>query len=67
MNKSIKNNFIVDEKGQSLVEFVLLLAIIVGISFGYMSGINNGLEKRWQVLGNILIQDTDNGSTLEVR
>lgn len=66
---NIENTLILkrNEKGQSLVEFILLFAIIVGISFAFMKAINGGLGKRWLAIGNQLLIDTDNNQKLELR
>ena len=48
---------ILDESGQTLVEFVLLLLVIMSISFGYMSVVNRGIADYWQAMGNILMKD----------
>lgn len=58
--ENIKNRLITNQKGQSLVEYMLLLAIIVGISFAFMAGINGGIATRWEALAAVLINiDTD--------
>lgn len=68
VKKEIKNSFIADQRGQSLVEYMLLLAIIVGISFSFMSGINNGLASRWEALAAVLVNiDTDNPKVYKIR
>ena len=67
MSKRVENELIENQKGQSLVEFMLLLAIIVGISFAFMSGLNRGVAARWSAIANTLLVDTDNNETLELR
>lgn len=67
MSKRIENSILNNQKGQSLVEFILLFAIIVGISFAFMKGINSGLGVRWTAIANQLLIDTDNDNKLELR
>ena len=60
---------ILNENGQTLVEFVLLLLVIMSISFAYMSIVNRGIADYWQAMGNILLKDvkTPNKPKLELR
>ncbi len=68
MNDHIDNEIITDQKGQSLVEYMLLLAIIVGISFSFMSAINGGLADRWESMVALLVNiDTDNQVVYRIR
>lgn len=61
VNDEILNN----QQGQTLVEFVLLLASIVIISFGMMKIINNSIADRWEVMANIILDDPN--QKLEVK
>lgn len=68
MSKSITNKILTNQKGQSLVEYMLLLAIIVGISFSFMAGINGALGDRWETMAEVLINiDTDNTQKYKLR
>lgn len=51
------------QKGQSLVEFVLLLAVISSISYGFVSLINTNLVNNWEKYINLVI--TDKANTIE--
>lgn len=62
-NENILNN----ENGQTFIEFVLLLMIIMGISFGYMRVVNGGIANYWESMGNILMKDVPNGKKLKLR
>jgi hypothetical protein len=44
-------------KGQSLVEFVLLLAAIAGISYLFVAGINKYIAKYWEYSVNLIVND----------
>ena len=49
-----KNTFKLDETGQSLIEFVLLLTVLVVISLVTMKGFNSAIAKRWQDLVTVI-------------
>ena len=44
-----------NEKGQVLLEFILLFLAIVGISFTLLTLVNGQLGKRWAELGSKII------------
>lgn len=68
MSKSISNKLLTNQSGQSLVEYMLLLAIIVGISFSFMAGINGALGTRWEKMAEVLINiDTNNETRYKLR
>lgn len=46
--KSKSSDIIVDESGQTFLEFVLLLATMVLLSFTLLRGFNSGISKMWQ-------------------
>jgi Flp pilus assembly pilin Flp len=58
-----------NEDGQTLVEFVLLLIVIMTISFTYMSAVNRGIADYWVAMGNTLLIDvkTPSKRPLELR
>ena len=58
---------LLDQKGQTLVEFVLLLLVIMTISFGYMSVVNGGIASYWEAMGNTLLMDVPKSDTLKLR
>ena len=41
--------------GQTLVEFMLLFALILGLSLGLLKLVNGHIGKRWTALGNKII------------
>lgn len=47
-----KNQF-----GQTLIEFVLLLAAVAFISFGFMSTVNGIIGERWLDLATRILED----------
>ena len=60
------NNFVKkNESGQTLVEFVLLLASISIISFSFIKLINSGVGERWQRIFTIILDDPN--QTIELR
>jgi hypothetical protein len=58
---------LLDDSGQTLVEFVLLLLIVMSISFVYMSVVNRGIADYWQAMGNILLKDVPQKQNLKLR
>jgi Flp pilus assembly pilin Flp len=62
-NENILNN----EKGQTFLEFVLLLMMIMLMSFGYMKIINTGIGKYWTSMANTLLIDVPDSRKLKLR
>jgi hypothetical protein len=46
-----------NQRGQSLVEFVLLLAVISMLSYGFVSVMNRNIGTYWQYAVNLIIND----------
>jgi hypothetical protein len=46
-----------NQRGQSLVEFVLLLAVISMLSYGFVSVMNRNIGNYWQYAVNLIIND----------
>jgi hypothetical protein len=44
-------------KGQTLVEFVLLLAVISGISYMFVAFMNKSLGNYWEYTVNLIVND----------
>ena len=57
MNTETKNIVKKDESGQTLVEFVLLLASISIISFSFIKLINSNIGDRWQKIFTVILDD----------
>ncbi|MFT6068714.1 MAG: hypothetical protein ACJAT2_003405 [Bacteriovoracaceae bacterium] len=53
-----------NQKGQSFIEFVLLLVMLIGISYGLLAGINGNVAKRWKALVSIIVKPTDSSLAL---
>jgi len=58
--KNIANN----EQGQSLVEFVLLLSLIMILSLGFLKTVNTGIANYWLSMGQMLVEDPSQNLTL---
>lgn len=57
-NSQIKNDDLIsNQKGQSLVEFVLLLSVIMLISLLFLKLINTNIANYWQAMGTVLLED----------
>lgn len=63
--KDHTNKRIKDQSGQTLVEFVLLMAGIVIISLTFMRQINGNIASRWEKLANVILED--DGQKLKIR
>ena len=46
-----------DQSGQTLVEFVLLMAAIVIISFSFLKIVNNFTTETWVKMATIILDD----------
>lgn len=46
-----------NKRGQALVEFVLLLVVICGISYGFVAVMNRHLAKYWEYSINLVKHD----------
>ncbi len=53
-----------NEKGQTLVEFVLLLSVISGLSYGFVSFMNSNLARYWEYSVNLVIDDRPGTKTV---
>lgn len=47
----------VRQKGQALVEFILLLVVLSSISFFFVAVMNRGLSRYWEYSINLIIDD----------
>lgn len=56
INKSCLNN-LKNQNGQSFVEFVLLLSIIVLLSLGFLKAMNTGIASFWKNSVRIIVDD----------
>jgi hypothetical protein len=45
------------QKGQTLVEFVLLLAVVSGISYTFVAFMNRNITRYWEHAANLIIND----------
>jgi hypothetical protein len=48
-------------RGQSIVEFVLLLLVITGLSFSFVAVMNGNLARYWEYSANLVINDKPGG------
>lgn len=64
----IKNKLsLLQQRGQALVEFILLLVAIASISFGFVNLMNRNLGKYWEYYANLIINDKPNVKTVNLR
>jgi hypothetical protein len=53
------------QRGQSIVEFVLLLAVITGLSYGFVAMMNKNLARYWQYSANLIVDDKPGTKTVK--
>lgn len=54
-----------NQKGQSMVEFILLMTIIMLISLGYLRVVGGGVSEYWLGMAQVILDDKN--QTLELR
>lgn len=57
-NKFLKK---LGSRGQSIVEFVLLLAVITGVSYGFVAFMNRNLARYWEYSANLIVNGKAGG------
>lgn len=60
-----QKNILINNKGQSLVEFILLITTIMLMSLTFLKVTNSGIAKYWLYMGNLL--NEGNSKKLELR
>jgi hypothetical protein len=51
------NNLIQNENGQSIVEFVLLLVVVMTLSLVFLKFVNINLADQWKLFVTIIVDD----------
>lgn len=54
-----------NQSGQTLVEFILILAGVAIVSFSFMAAVNGNIADRWKKIATVILDDPN--QTLEVR
>ncbi len=54
---SLKSNKVAHQKGQAIVEFVLILAVMAIITFAFVGFMNRNLARYWEHAANLVIND----------
>lgn len=49
------------EKGQSIVEFVLLLLVITLVSYSFVAVMNGNIARYWEYAANLVVNDRAGG------
>ena len=57
---------VLNERGQSLIEFVLLLLVVATISFMFVKLVNNQIAGIWVDIVKIIVDDETQNSRLEL-
>ena len=55
--KNCPNKKFNSESGQSFVEFVLLMLVIISISYGYVAMVHTNLGTHWEKMVNVVINN----------
>ena len=55
----------VKQKGQALVEFILLLVVLSTVSFAFVTLMNRSLSRYWEYSVNLIIDDKPGTKTVE--
>lgn len=55
-----------NERGQAIVEFVLLLLVIASISYGFVALMNNNLGRYWEYAANLVVNDKPGVKTVKL-
>lgn len=53
------------QKGQALVEFILLLVVLSSVSFFFVAFMNRSLSRYWEYSVNLIIDDKPGTKTVE--
>ena len=61
----IKEEIVLNDSGQSILEFILLLTIVLSLSILMSGGLNGQVAKRWKSLVYLISLPTD--TNIEVR
>jgi len=54
------------ERGQSIVEFVLLLAAITSLSYFFIYVMNRNIARYWEYSVNLIVNDKPGGKSLNL-
>lgn len=54
------------QKGQAIIEFVLLLAVLTLITYGFVYFMNRNLAKYWEYSANLIINDRPGEKTVKL-
>ena len=49
-----------DQKGQTFIEFILILVLLITMSFGFMTGFRHLVGTRWEVMLKIIARPNAN-------
>jgi Flp pilus assembly pilin Flp len=67
INKVENKVILKDQRGQTLVEFVLVLLSILIVSMVFMKIVNGNVAKYWTAMANTLLIDVEGNQKLKLR
>ena len=50
----LKENQLSDQKGQTFIEFILIMVLLIIVSFTFMRGFNRLVGTRWEIMLKIV-------------
>lgn len=56
-----------NERGQSIIEFVLLLSVVTALSYGFVFMMNKNLANFWQYAANLIVDDKPGTKTVKIK
>jgi hypothetical protein len=62
--KKENENVVKNQKGQTFVEFILLMVLLVSISFTFMSSMRSFIGNRWELMIKIIASPNQSEVTM---
>lgn len=58
VERTKKQGLTQNQKGQTLVEFMMIILLITILSFSFLRSVNTGITNYWLALGNLILDDS---------
>lgn len=55
-----KDSKVLDQKGQTFIEFIFLFLVLISLSFGFLSGFRSYIGFRWEKMIKIIASPNEN-------
>lgn len=63
-NRAQKSQLLKNQKGQTFLEFILVLLMLITIAWTFMTGFNHYIGARWEVMLKIIARPNGNNISL---